>query len=67
MDGMEVDSNNMDVTAKSLALRVAKDRGFKVFQNSDAHIVDTLGRYYNDIPVLLKNVNQLIRYIKLNI
>jgi hypothetical protein len=32
----------------------------KVFQNSDAHIVDTLGRYYNDIPVLLKNVNQLI-------
>ena len=67
LDGMEVDSNNMDIKAKCLALEVARDRGYKVFQNSDAHIVDTLGRYYNDIPVLLKNVNQLIRYIKLNI
>jgi len=67
LDGMEVDSSNMDIKAKRLALEVAKDRGYKVFQNSDAHIVDTLGRYYNDIPVLLENVNQLIRYIKLNI
>jgi histidinol phosphatase-like PHP family hydrolase len=67
LDGMEVDSSNMDIKAKCLALEVARDRGYKVFQNSDAHIVDTLGRYYNDIPVLLKNVNQLIRYIKLNI
>ena len=64
LDGMEVDSSNMDIKAKCLALEVARDRGYKVFQNSDAHIVDTLGRYYNDIPVLLKNVNQLIRYIK---
>jgi len=67
LDGMEVDSNNMDIRAKCLALEVAKDRGYKVFQNSDAHIVDTLGRYYNDIPVLLKNVKKLISYIKLNL
>jgi histidinol phosphatase-like PHP family hydrolase len=67
LDGMEVDSSNMDIKAKCLALEVARDRGYKVFQNSDAHIVDTLGRYYNDIPILLKNVNQLIRHIKLNI
>ncbi len=66
LDGMEVDSSNMDIKAKCLALEVARDRGYKVFQNSDAHIVDTLGRYYNDIPVLLKNVKQLIRYVKLN-
>jgi histidinol phosphatase-like PHP family hydrolase len=65
-DGIEVDSNNMDNIAKSLALEVAKDRGYKVFQNSDAHIVDTLGKYYNDIPVLLKNVKELISYIKFN-
>jgi histidinol phosphatase-like PHP family hydrolase len=64
---MEVDSNNMDIRAKYLALEVAKDRGYKVFQNSDAHIVDTLGRYYNDIPVLLNNVKKLISYIKLNL
>lgn len=67
LDGMEVDSNNMDIRAKCLALEVAKDRGYKVFQNSDAHIVDTLGRYYNDIPVLLNNVKKLISYIKLNL
>ena len=67
LDGMEVDSNNMDIRAKYLALEVAKDRGYKVFQNSDAHIVDTLGRYYNDIPVLLNNVKKLISYIKLNL
>ena len=67
LDGIEVDSNNMDIRAKCLALEVAKDRGYKVFQNSDAHIVDTLGRYYNDIPVLLNNVKKLISYIKLNL
>jgi len=67
LDGMEVDSNNMDIRAKYLALEVAKDRGYKVFQNSDTHIVDTLGRYYNDIPVLLNNVKKLISYIKLNL
>jgi histidinol phosphatase-like PHP family hydrolase len=64
---MEVDSNNMDIRAKCLALKVAKDRGYKVFQNSDAHIVDTMGRYYNDFPVLLENVKKLISYIKLNL
>ena len=67
LDGMEVDSNNMDIRAKCLALEVAKNRGYKVFQNSDAHIVDTLGRYYNDIPVLLNNVKKLISYIRLNL
>ncbi len=67
LDGIEVDSNNMDITAKGLALEVARDRGYKIFQNSDAHIVDTLGRYYNDIPVLLKNVKKLIRYIKMKL
>ena len=65
LDGMEVDSNNMDIRAKCLALEAARDRAYKVFQNSDAHIVDTLGRYYNDIPVLLKNLKNLINYIKL--
>ena len=65
LDGMEVDSNNMDDKAKCLALEVAKDRGYKVFQNSDAHTVDALGRYYNDFPVLLENVKKLISYIKL--
>ena len=62
MDGMEVDSNNMDIRANRLALQVAKDRGYRVFQNSDAHIVDTMGRYYNDIPVLLKNVKKSKEY-----
>jgi histidinol phosphatase-like PHP family hydrolase len=66
LDGIEVDSMNMDIRAKSLALEVAKDRGYKVFQNSDAHILDTLGKYYNNIPVLLKSVKELIGYIKLN-
>lgn len=46
---------------------VVRDRGYRVFQNSDAHIVDTLGRYYNDIPVLLNNEKKLISYIKLNL
>jgi len=64
LDGMEVDSYNMDNRAKCLALEIARDRGYKVFQNSDAHIVDTLGSYYNEVPVLLKNVNRLIRYIE---
>ena len=67
LDGIEVDSNNMDNTAKGIAMEVARDRGYKVFQNSDAHIVDTLGRYYNDIPVLLENVKKLISYIKMKL
>lgn len=65
LDGIEVDSNNMDTIAKSLAVRAAEDRGYKVFQNSDAHIVETLGRHYNEIPVLLENVKKLISYINL--
>ena len=65
LDGMEVDSNNMDDRAKCLALEVARDRGYKVFQNSDAHFVDTLGSYYNEFPVLLEDVNKLISHIKL--
>jgi histidinol phosphatase-like PHP family hydrolase len=67
LDGIEVDSNNMDIRANCLALEVAKDRGYKVFQNSDAHHVDCMGRYYNDIPVFPKSVNELISYIKLNL
>jgi hypothetical protein len=67
LDGMEVNSINMDFKAKCLARQVAKDRGYTVFQNSDAHIVDTLGSYYNDIPVHLKNVKKFIRYIKSNL
>jgi histidinol phosphatase-like PHP family hydrolase len=66
LDGIEVDSMNMDIKANGLALEVAKDKGYKVFQNSDAHIVDTLGRYYNSIPVLLKSVKELISFIKFN-
>ena len=64
LDGMEVDSNNMDNRAKYLALEVAGDRGYKVFQNSDAHFVDTLGSYYNEFPVLLEDEKKLVSHIK---
>jgi hypothetical protein len=65
LDGIEVDSNNMDIRANGLALEVSEDKGYKVFQNSDAHHVDSIGRYYNDIPIFPKSVNELISYIKL--
>ena len=63
LDGIEVASHNMDDPLKILAQGVAAQNGIRPFENSDAHHVDNLGKYFNDIPVLFKNTGDFIDYI----
>jgi predicted metal-dependent phosphoesterase TrpH len=60
LDGVEVSSSNMDGKTGKLARRVAQEKGFRVFQNSDTHVLETLGLYYNEIPADIRNTTELI-------
>lgn len=62
--GMEVASSNMDSAARSVARRIAQEKGILTFENSDAHHWRVLGRYGNEIPGGLRDVDDLIRYAK---
>ena len=44
----------MDHPLKILAQSVAVQKGIMQFENSDAHHVDNLGQYFNEIPKKLK-------------
>jgi hypothetical protein len=63
LDGIEVASHNMDSPLKTLAQGVAAQNGIMPFENSDAHHVDTLGKYFNQIPVLFKDTRDFIDYV----
>jgi hypothetical protein len=47
---------------KILAQGIAVQNGIMPFENSDAHHVDTLGKYFNEIPVLFKDTRDFIDY-----
>jgi predicted metal-dependent phosphoesterase TrpH len=63
LDGIEVASHNMDDPLKILAQSVAVQNGFMQFENSDAHHVDNLGKYFNEIPIVFKNNREFIDYV----
>jgi len=63
LDGIEVASHNMDSPLKTLAQGVAAQKGIPPFKNSDAHHVDSLGKYFNEIPVLFKDTRDFIDYV----
>lgn len=64
LDGMEITSSNMDHEACSLARNAAAEKGIMVFNNSDAHHADFLGRYGNELNIVLDSVEDLIRYVQ---
>ena len=53
----------MDHPLKILAQSVAVQKGIMQFENSDAHHVDNLGQYFNEIPKKLKNNLDFIDYV----
>jgi predicted metal-dependent phosphoesterase TrpH len=63
-DAMEVASSNMSHAVQSLARQVAEQRRITALQNSDAHQVRSVGRYYNEIPVSLKSNQALVKYLR---
>ncbi|MHC1745139.1 MAG: PHP-associated domain-containing protein [Syntrophobacteraceae bacterium] len=64
LDGVEISSSNMDGRTGRLARRVAEERGFRVFQNSDTHSLETIGRYYNEFPVDFRSTSELIQSLR---
>ena len=63
LDGIEVASHNMDSPLKTLAQGLALQTGIRPFKNSDAHHVDNLGKYFNEIEVLFKDTRDFIDYV----
>lgn len=63
-DGIETASSNMDDQMGKSALQIAIQRKIMAFQNSDAHHIMTLGKYYNEIPVVLEHTKDFIDYVK---
>lgn len=63
-DAMEVASSNMPHAVQSLARQVAEQWRIPALQNSDAHQVRSMGRFYNEIPVSLKSNHDLVAYLK---
>ncbi|MGD2272718.1 MAG: PHP domain-containing protein [Desulfobacterales bacterium] len=64
LDGIEVASSNMGDPLKTLARATAEQKGIMQFINSDGHHEDVLGRYFNEIPTLLKNTQDFIDYVR---
>jgi len=64
LDGLEVVSSNMDHPLTTLAQAVAQQKGIMQFQNSDAHHVDILGKYFNDLPVFIKDTNEFVELVR---
>jgi predicted metal-dependent phosphoesterase TrpH len=64
LDGIEVASSNMDDSLKTMAQAMAVQDGIMQFENSDAHHEDVLGRYFNEIPALLKDTKDFVDYVR---
>jgi hypothetical protein len=64
LDGIEVMSSNMDKRIALLARKIAQEKGLMMFYNSDTHRADTLGKYYNEIPVRLRRIEDLVGYLQ---
>lgn len=64
LDGVEISSSNMDGRTGRLAVRVAEERGFRVFRNSDTHSLETLGKYYNELPHEFRSTSELIQTLR---
>ncbi len=64
LDGVEVSSSNMNGKTGELARKVAREKGIRVFQNSDTHVLETLGLYYNEIPADIRDTTELIRNLR---
>ena len=64
LDGIEMISSNMTLQLSELAERQATEFDLPRLVNSDAHDFESVGRYWNDIDAELRNVDQLIGYVK---
>ena len=63
-DGMEVASNNMHHQAEAMAKRAAAERSILTFRNSDAHHVNLIGNYGNELDISLTCVEDFITYVR---
>jgi predicted metal-dependent phosphoesterase TrpH len=62
-DGIEVASSNMDLGMSERAIQAAVAFGLVPLTNSDAHDLDTLGRYFNEFDPEIRTVDQLIGFV----
>ncbi len=63
-DAMEVSSSNMNGEVSVIASKVAREQRIPGLKNSDAHHVDTLGKFYNELEVRISENEDLIRMIR---
>ena len=66
LDGIEVASSNINARLGNIARKLAAHRDLGMFRNSDTHRANTLGKYYNEIPLQLRNTAEMIRYLSRN-
>lgn len=64
LDGVEISSSNMSGANGKLAHQVARAKRIRTFRNSDTHVLETLGLYYNEIPVNIHNTSELISNLR---
>jgi predicted metal-dependent phosphoesterase TrpH len=63
LDGMEVDSSNMNGPSSDKAATLAAKASITPFRNSDAHHTDTVGRYWNELDRPLRDEAGLVRLL----
>lgn len=63
-DAMELASTNMSSAVQALARQIAAKWRIPGLTNSDAHQAASVGRYFNEIPVLLRDNRDLVGYLK---
>jgi predicted metal-dependent phosphoesterase TrpH len=64
LDGIEVASNNMNGKNSGRAAALARQRRLPPFRNSDAHHVDRLGMFRNDMRRRVVDEDGLIRAVR---
>lgn len=63
-DAMELASTNMSPLVQTMAGKTAAKWRIPGLRNSDAHQAASVGRYFTEIPVLLRDNRDLVGYLK---
>ena len=66
LDGIEIDSSNMSSRIQKLSRRTAESHNWKMLRNSDAHQVDWIGKYVNEIPIQLSSNADFVDFMRQN-
>ncbi|MBF0565634.1 MAG: PHP domain-containing protein [Nitrospirae bacterium] len=64
LDGVEVMSSNTTATTGKYAVRLAGKLDVFRFASSDAHAIDTVGKYFNVFPFTMDSVDELAGFLR---